>query len=202
MESHFKNEGIYRFGPPPPYFDGPVNFFRNFFSLFPKEIRFPVGKKKKRRRRRRKKKWCQGAAGAEEKEKIYFFYLFFLRFFYFFLENNLAKFWKFWGFWTFFLQRFPLEKCLSVQSAFSAALMGWKILEKKKMDFGFEIFHIFYAKKRPFFFDFWTPLIFGPEARFFRHFTNFFAPEKIFRFGPPPFWWTCKFPHSWNVTPP
>ena len=55
VESHFKKEGIYRFGPP-PYFDGPVNFFRKKISLFPKEIRFPVEKEKKKRRRRRRKK--------------------------------------------------------------------------------------------------------------------------------------------------
>ena len=60
VESHFKNEVNSRFGPP-PYFDGPANFI--LFSLFPKEIHFPIGKKKKskkkmtsRRRRRRGKK--------------------------------------------------------------------------------------------------------------------------------------------------
>ena len=54
------------------------------------------------------------------------------------------------------------------------------------MDAGFELFHIFYAKKR-FFFDFWTPLIFGPQARFFfGDFTKIFADFFFNRFGPPP----------------
>jgi len=59
----------------PTYFDGPVIFFRLCFSLFPKEIRFPV-KKKKKKKRRRKKKLCRGAAGAEEKNIFYYFFFF------------------------------------------------------------------------------------------------------------------------------
>ena len=104
----------------------------------------------------------------------------------------------------FFLLWFPLEKCLLVQSAFSAALMGWKIFEKK-MDFGFEIFHIFFCQKTTFFFlfRFLDPPYFraGGRIYFFRHFTKFFAPEKKSG-SPPPFRWTCKFPHFWNVTLP
>ena len=39
--------------------------------------------------------------------------------------HALAKFWKFWEFLRFFLLLwFPLERCLLVQSAFSAALVG------------------------------------------------------------------------------
>ena len=81
----------------------------------------------------------------------------------------------------FFLLWFPLEKCLLVQSAFSAALVGGKNFEKNKLDFGFEIFHIFYAKKRPFL------SIFGPPDFFFRYFTIFFAPKKIAGLVPPHF---------------
>ena len=70
-----------------------------------------------------------------------------------------------------------MEKCLLLQSAFSTALVGWTFFEEKKLDAGFEIFHIFYAKKRPFF-DFWTPLFLGrtPEKKW--HFTKNFEPEK------------------------
>ena len=97
VESHFKNEGIYRFGPP-PYFDGPVNFFRFFFSLFPKEIRFPVEKKKKEAPQAPEKKNDAEAPQAPRKKIHIFFYIFFSSIFLFFLENNLAKFWKFWEF--------------------------------------------------------------------------------------------------------
>ena len=51
------------------------------------------------------------------------------------------------------------------------------------MDAGFENLHIFYAKRR-FFFDFWTPLVFGPEARifFFGISLKFFSEGPL---GPP-----------------
>ena len=63
-----------------------------------------------------------------------------------------------------------------------------KFLRKKNMDAGFEIFHIFYAKKRPFFPILDPPLIFGPKARiiFFGDFTKIFVEKKNNRFGPPP----------------
>ena len=54
------------------------------------------------------------------------------------------------------------------------------------MDAGFEKFHIFYAKKRPFFFDFWIFLMFGLEARKKIGISiSIFAPEKVSGRVPP-----------------
>ena len=112
-------------------------------------------------------------------------------FFNFFLKTNSANFWKFWEFLPFsFLLWFPLEKCLLVQSAFSAALVGRKILEKK-LDAGFEIFHIFYAKKRPFFSIFGPPC-FRPGG-FFGITLNYLH-RKIFSGLPPPISTHLKIP--------
>ena len=82
----------------PPLFRWTCDFF-DFFSLFPKEIHFPIEKKKKRRRRRRKIKWRRGAAGAEGKNIFFFFYFFFD---FFFWKNNLAKFWEFLRFFFYY----------------------------------------------------------------------------------------------------
>ena len=51
------------------------------------------------------------------------------------------------------------------------------------MDAGFEIFHIFYAKKRLFF---WTPLIFGLEARKKIGISLKFLHQKNVQVAPPP----------------
>ena len=65
----------------PPYFDGPVNFFRFFFSLFPKEIRFPVGKKKEAPQAPEKKNDAEALQAP--RGKIYtFFFDFFFNFFF------------------------------------------------------------------------------------------------------------------------
>ena len=72
---------------------------------------------------------------------------------------------EFLGIFAFFWLWFLLQKCILVQSAFSAALVAWKFFEKKKLDAGFEIFHIFKPKNDPFF-QFLDPLDFraeGPE---------------------------------------
>ena len=55
---------------------------------------------------------------------------------------------------------------------------------KKKMDFRFEIFHIFYAKNRPFFSIFAPPPYFWAEG-LFGDFTKYFA-DFFNRFAPPP----------------
>ena len=93
-------------------------FFRFFFSFLLRIFIFLLKKKKRRRRRREKKKMPR-----RRRRRGFFFSDFFFRFF--FSKNNLTKFWKFWEFLRFFcLLWFPLEKCLLVQSAFSAALVG------------------------------------------------------------------------------
>ena len=135
-----------------------------------------------RRRRRRGKK-----------NNICLFLFFFSIFF---LKNNLAKFWKFWEFLEFFFYNgFHWKR------AFSAALMGWKIFEKKN---GFQIwkFFTFFMPKATFFRFLDHPYFrAGCPKKKFGISLNFLH-RKIFRFGPPPFRWTCKFPHFWNVTLP
>ena len=77
-------------------------------------------------------------------------------------------------FYIFFYTMFLLEKCILVQS-FLVALVGWKFSEEKKLDAGFEIFDILYAKKRPFFPIFGPPLFLGrrPKKKY-RNFSFFF----------------------------
>ena len=95
VESHFKNEGIYRFGPP-PLFRWTCDFFFFsvlFFFIFPKEMHFPIEKKeapqapkKKMMPRRRRRR------GKNIYRYIFFFSILF------FWKNNSAKLWKFWKF--------------------------------------------------------------------------------------------------------
>ena len=63
----------------PPLFCGPVIFFRFFFSLFPKEIRFPVEKK----RGAEKKNNDAEAPQAPRKKNTYIFFIFFFFDFFF-----------------------------------------------------------------------------------------------------------------------
>ena len=81
-------------------------------------------------------------------------YIFFFSGCCFFWKNNLTKFGNFGNFELFFF----LFTMVSIgKVSFSAKVPFWphwwveNFLRKKKLDFGFEIFHIFYAKKRPFF---------------------------------------------------
>ena len=118
----FQERRNFQVGSPPQ--TSHLIFFFDFFFIFPKDFHFPIEKKKKR-----------GAAGAEKKnaeapqaprKKIYkFFPILFYFDFFFFSKNNLQNFGNFGNFELFFfLLWFPLEKCLLVQSAFSAALVG------------------------------------------------------------------------------
>ena len=96
VESHFKNEVNSRFGPPPISMDLLI-FFRFFFSLFPKEIHFPIEKKEEKKEAPQAPKNKMTLRRRRHRgKKIYFF------FDYFFWKNNLAKFWKFWEFLSFF----------------------------------------------------------------------------------------------------
>jgi len=68
-----------------------------------------------------------------------------------------------------------------------ARIGGLKIFEKKKMDFGFEIFHIFNAKKRPFFSIFGPPLFSGRRPDFFFGISLIFLHQKKFSGLVPPY---------------
>ena len=147
-----------------------------------------------RRRRRR------------EKKNSIFFSLIFSTFSTFFLKNNLAKFWKFWEFFAFFL--FTMVSIGKVY--FSAKCPYGRIgglknfWGKKNMDARFEIFHIFYAKKRLLFSIFGPPLFLGrvPEKKIGIS-LKFLHQKKINRFGPPPpFRFTWKLLLFWKVTLP
>ena len=71
-----------------------------------------------------------------------------------------------------------------------------KFLRKKNWISDLKFF-TFFMPKNDLFFDFWAG---GPEKKIGIS-LNFLHRKKI-GFGPPPFRWTCKFPHFWNVTLP
>ena len=86
---------------------------------------------------------------------------------------------KILGFLRLFLTRVLVKKFLLVQSAFSAALVGCKIFEKILFGVRIRNFSHFLCQKNDLFFDFWTPLIFGPKAQnFFLAISLKALPEK------------------------
>ena len=89
-------------------------------------------------------------------------------------------------FWYIFLTLFPLAKdCFLVKSAFSAALVGWKISEEKKLGCRIRNFSHFFSQKMTFFSNFWTLMVFGPKARKRKEKRALF-PKKNFTICPPP----------------
>ena len=74
-----------------------LNFFCDFFFIFPKEFHFPFTKKKKKKKEapQAPKKKMPRRRRRRERKKYIFFPIFFSIFF---LKNNLTKFWKFWDF--------------------------------------------------------------------------------------------------------
>ena len=67
----------------------------------------------------------------------------------------------------FFKNAVSIEKCPSVQIAFSVSLVGYIFFPTQKMDVGFEIFHIFEAKKDLFWAIFGPHLFSGRRPAFF-----------------------------------
>ena len=81
-------------------------------------------------------------------------------------RHALANFGKFWDFLGFFFTMVSSGKVSFSAKCLFGRIDGLIFFEKKKLDFGFEIFHIFYAKKWPFF-RFLDPPYFWAEGPIF-----------------------------------